>query len=165
MVLAAYRYPKWGLFIAGCIGGTYFLMVILVAGDSSSTIIEALVRTIVVVVIGWLIAWLSFRLRERQDLYQALFYHSEAGSILLKDTAEGRLIEEVNNKASELLHRTASDLIGVPLTSFGSRDFEQELFFSSGGKVLSMRWRRYSRYRREILKRFLFRQPYFRKSG
>ncbi len=128
VVLAAYRYPKWGLFIAGCIGGTYFLMVILVAGDSSSTIIEALVRTIVVVVIGWLIAWLSFRLRERQDLYQGLFYHSEAGSILLKDTAEGRLIEEVNDKASELLHRTASDLIGVPLTSFGSRDFEQELF-------------------------------------
>jgi signal transduction histidine kinase/GNAT superfamily N-acetyltransferase len=128
VVLAAYRYPKWGIFIAGCIGGTYFLMVILVAGGSFSTIIEALVRTIVVVVIGWLIAWLSFRLRERQDLYQGLFYHSEAGSILLKDTAEGRLIEEVNDKASELLHRTASDLTGAPLTSFGSRDFEQELF-------------------------------------
>jgi len=128
VVLAAYRYPKWGLFIAGCIGGTYFLMVILVAGSSFTTIIEALVRTFVVVGIGWLIAVLSFRLRERQDLYQGLFYHSEAGSILLKDTAEGRVIEEVNDKAAELLHRTAPDLTGAPLTLFWSSDFERELF-------------------------------------
>ena len=34
VVLAAYRYPRWGLFISGCIGGTYFLMVILLAGSS-----------------------------------------------------------------------------------------------------------------------------------
>jgi signal transduction histidine kinase/predicted GNAT family acetyltransferase len=128
VVIAAYRFPKWGLFIAGCIGGTYFLMVFLVAGSSFSTIIEALVRTGVVVGIGWLIAVLSFRLRERQDLYQGLFYHSEAGSILVQDTAQGRLIEEVNDKASALLHRTASDLTGAPLSSFWSRDFEQELF-------------------------------------
>jgi signal transduction histidine kinase/predicted GNAT family acetyltransferase len=128
VVIAAYRYPKWGLVIAGCIGGTYFLMVILVAGSSFSTIIEALVRTVVVVVIGWLIAWLSFRLRERQDLYQGLFYHSEAGSILVRDTEEGRVIEEVNDKASALLHRMAPDLTGAPLTSFWSRDVEQDLF-------------------------------------
>jgi len=128
VVIAAYRYPKWGLFIAGCIGGTYFLMVVLVAGSSFSTIIEALVRTFVIVGIGWLIAVLSFRLRERQDLYQGLFYHSEAGSILVQDTEQGRLIEEVNDKASELLHRTASDLIGAPLTLFWRGDFEQDLF-------------------------------------
>jgi len=96
--------------------------------SSFSTIIEALVRTFVVVGIGWLIAVLSFRLRERQDLSQGLFYHSEAGSILVQDTAQGRVIEEVNDKASELLQRTASDLTGAPLTSFWSRDFEQDLF-------------------------------------
>jgi PAS domain S-box-containing protein len=128
VVLAAYRYPKWGLLIAGSIGGTYFLTVVLIAGDSFSTIIEALVRTFVVIGIGWLIAFLSFRLRERQDLYQALFYHSEAGSILVRDTPQGRLIEEVNDKASELLHRMAPDLIGEPLTLFVSSDAESELF-------------------------------------
>jgi signal transduction histidine kinase len=128
VVIAAYRYPKRGLFLAGCIGGTYFLMVILVAGNSFGTIIEALVRTVVVVVIGWLIAWLSFRLRERQDLYQGLFYNSEAGSILVRDTEQGRLIEEVNHKASSLLHRKASELTGAPLTTFWSRDSEQDMF-------------------------------------
>jgi PAS domain S-box-containing protein len=128
VVIAAYRYPKWGVFISGCIGGMYFLMFFLIAGSSFSTIIEALVRTIVIVGIGWLIAVLSFRFRERQDLYQGLFYHSEAGSILVQETEIGRVIEEVNEKASELLHRSASDLIGAPLTSFWSGDFEQNLF-------------------------------------
>ena len=129
VVIAAYRYPKWGLFIAGCIGGTYFLMVFLVAGSSSvSTIIEALVRTCVIVGIGWLIAVLSFRLRERQDLYQGLFYHSEAGSILVQKTEQGMVIEEVNDKACGLLHQTAADLTGTLLNSFMSRGVEQELF-------------------------------------
>jgi signal transduction histidine kinase len=132
VVLAAYRYPKWGLLLAGCIGGTYFLMVVLVAGDSFSTIIEALIRTFVVIGIGWLIAFLSFRLRERQDLYQGLFYHSEAGSILVRDTPKGRIIEEVNDKASALLHRMAPDLAGAPLTLFWSSDAEQELFSQIG---------------------------------
>ena len=128
VVIAAYRYPKWGLLLAGCIGGTYFVLVILVAGSSVGTIFESFVRTIVVVIIGWLIAWLSFRLRERQDLYQGLFYNSEAGSILVRDTEQGKLIEEVNHKASSLLHRKASELTGAPLTTFWSSDSEQDLF-------------------------------------
>ena len=128
VVIASYRYPKWGLFSAGCIGGTYFLMVFLVAGSSVSTVIEALVRTCVIVGIGWLIAVLSFRLRERQDLYQGLFYHSEAGSILVQETEQGMIIEEVNDKACGLLHQTAADLTGTLLNSFMSRDVEQDLF-------------------------------------
>ncbi|MDD1700364.1 MAG: ATP-binding protein [Methanoregula sp.] len=128
VVIAAYRYPKRGLFLAGCISGTYFLMVILVAGNSFSTLVEALVRTIVIIAIGGLIAMLSSRLRERQDLYQGLFYNSEAGSILVRNTEQGRIIEEVNHKASSLLHRMASELIGAPLTTFWSRDSEQDMF-------------------------------------
>ena len=129
VVIAAYRYPKWGVIIAGCIGGTYFLMVFLLAGSSFSLLTEALVRTLVIVGIGWLVAALASRLRERQDLYQGLFYHSEAGSILVRDTPQGRLIEEVNDKASALLHRSTPDLSGAPLSIFLSRDAEQDLFF------------------------------------
>ena len=128
VVIAAYRYPKWGLLIAGCIGGIYFLMVILVGETAFGRIIEAFARTIVVVVIGWLIAWLSFRLRERQALYEGLFYNSEAGSILVRNTEQGRVIEELNHKATSLLHRKASEIIGAPLTTFWSSDSEQDMF-------------------------------------
>jgi signal transduction histidine kinase/predicted GNAT family acetyltransferase len=128
VVIAAYRYPKWGVFIAGCIGGTYFLMVFLIAGTSYPILIEALVRALVMVGIGWLVAALASRLRERQDLYQGLFYHSEAGSILVRDTPQGRVIEEVNDTASALLHRSTSELTGAPLSLFLSNDAEQVLF-------------------------------------
>ncbi len=91
------------------------------------TIIEALVRTCVVIGIGWLIALLSFRLRERQELFQGLFYNSEAGSILVKDSEQGRIIEEFNYKASELLHRKPSELRGAPLTLFWQADSAEDL--------------------------------------
>jgi PAS domain-containing protein/predicted GNAT family N-acyltransferase len=137
VVIAAYRYPKWGLFIAGCIGGVYLLMVVLVAGSSPWTVIEAVVRTIVVVIIGGLIAWLSFRLRERQDLYEGVFSHSEAGIILIRDTGAGRMIEEANEKAASLLHTTPDDLKGAPPGSVWSSDFEQEMFslLNTGGAI------------------------------
>jgi signal transduction histidine kinase len=128
VVIAAYRYPKRGLIITGCIGATYFLMVILTAGGSASTLIEALVRTLVIIGIGWLIAVLSFRLREREDLYQGLFYHSEAGTLLVLKTDHGRVIEKANDKASELLHTPVSDLTGQPLTSFMSGESEEDMF-------------------------------------
>jgi len=137
VVIAAYHYPKWGLFIAGCIGGSYLLIVLLVAGSSSMTMMEAIVRTIVVVTIGWLIAWLSFRVREREDLYQGIFNNSEAGSILIRDTETGRVVEEVNEKAARLLHRTPEDLKRAATGSFWSSDFEQDMFFrlNTGGAI------------------------------
>ena len=138
VVIAAYRYPKRGLIISGCIGAIYFLMVILTAEGSASTLVEALVRTLVIIGIGWLIAVLSFRLREREELYQGLFYHSEAGSILIRNTDHGRVIEEANDKASELLHKAASDLTGQPLTSFMSGESEEDMFSQSEGKGHSM---------------------------
>jgi signal transduction histidine kinase len=128
VVIAAYRYPERGLIIAGCVGVMYFLMVVLTSGGSTMTLIEALVRTMVIIGIGGLIALLSFRLREREELYQGLFYHSEAGSILVRETAHGRVIEEANDKASELLHKTVSDLTGEPLTSFMNRESEEDIF-------------------------------------
>jgi signal transduction histidine kinase len=128
VVIAAYRYPKRGLIIAGFIGVMYFLMVVLTSGGSTITLIEALVRTLVIIGIGWLIAVLSFRLREREELYQGLFYYSEAGSILIRKTIHGGVIEEANDKASELLHKTVSDLTGEPLTSFMGRESEEDIF-------------------------------------
>ncbi len=128
VVIAAYRYPRKGALIAGCIGGLYFLMVVLIAGSSPATVVEALVRTLVVVVIGWLIAALTRRLREQEDLYVGLFDHSEGGSILISTAGGGRTIEAINWKAAENLHRRPADLKGRPLTAFWGGDEEQKFF-------------------------------------
>lgn len=137
VVMAAYRYPKWGLLIAGCIGGSYLLIVFLIAGNSFSSLVESFIRTVVVVIIGWLIAWLSFRLRERQDLYQGVFNDSQAGIVLIHDTESGPVVEEANEKAAGLLRRTPGALKGTRPESFLGRDFEKDMFsrLKTGGVV------------------------------
>jgi signal transduction histidine kinase/predicted GNAT family acetyltransferase len=128
VVIAAYQYPRRGAFIAGCIGAIYLLFVILLAGSSLTTLIEALVRTLVIVVIGWLIASLTIRLREQEDLYKALFDHSEGGSILVTDIGGKRTIEEINWKAAVLLHKENADIRGTSLTTLWDGPEEQEFF-------------------------------------
>ncbi|MDO9549629.1 MAG: ATP-binding protein [Methanoregula sp.] len=128
VVLAAYHYPRRGAIIAGCIGVIYLLLVVLIAGTSLTILPDALMRAGVLLVIGWLIAALTIRLREKEDLYKALFDHSEGGSILIADSGNSRTIEEINWKAADLLHRKAADLAGTSITSILSTELEQELF-------------------------------------
>jgi signal transduction histidine kinase len=128
VVIAAYQYPRRGAVIAGTIGAIYLLMVILIAGNSSTIIIEALLRTFVIIVIGWLIAALTIRLREQEDLYKALFDHSEGGSILIANTGDRWTIEEINWKAAVLLHRKAAGLKGTTITTIWGGEEEQEFF-------------------------------------
>ena len=80
------------------------------------------------IVIGWLVGWLTLRLREQEDLYQGLFDHSEGGSILVKDTGTSRTIEAINWKAADLLHRNTKDLEGASLSTIWDGDEEQEFF-------------------------------------
>jgi len=128
VVIGAYRYPRRGAAIAGCIGGIYFLSVILLAGTSSNLLFEALLRTLVIIGIGWLIAALTRRLREQEDLFEGLFDHSEGGSILIADTGRSRTIEAINWKAADLLHRKAAELKGTPITTIWSGEEEEEFF-------------------------------------
>ncbi len=77
VVLAAYKYPRRGAVIAGGIGAVYLLMVMFIAGTSTAILAEAVVRTLVIVVIGGLVAFLTLRFREQELLYKAVFDHSE----------------------------------------------------------------------------------------
>ena len=137
VVIAAYQYPRRGTIIAGCIGAIYLLFIVLLAGNSQTILIEALVRTLVIVVIGWLISTLTLKLREQEALYQGLFDHSEGGSILVADIGSNRTIEEINWKAALLLHRKAADVRGTSITTIWGGEEEQEFFnrLSSEGAV------------------------------
>jgi signal transduction histidine kinase len=128
VVIAAYRYPRWGVIIAGSIGAIYLLMAVLVSGSTATLVAEALVRTGVMIVIGWLVGTLTLRLREQEDLYQGLFDHSEGGSILVRDTGTSRVIEAINWKAADLLHRKIRDLRQASLTMIWDEDKEQDFF-------------------------------------
>jgi len=128
VVIAAYRYPRWGVIIAGCIGAIYVLFVLLFTAGSWVPVAEALVRVLVLVVIGWLITTLTTRLRKQEVLYKGLFDHSEGGSILVADTSSSRTIEAINWKAADLLRRKAADLKDISITTIWSGEEEQEFF-------------------------------------
>ncbi|MCX6688420.1 MAG: sensor histidine kinase [Methanoregula sp.] len=128
VVIAAYRYPRWGVIIAGCIGAIYLILALLFRAGSWGPVAEALVRVLVLVVIGWLIATLTILLLEQEVLYKGLFDHSEGGSILVADTGSSRTIEAINWKAADLLHRKAADLKSISITTIWSGEEEQEFF-------------------------------------
>ncbi len=128
VVLAAYQYPHRGVILTSCIGALYLLMVFLLAGSSSAILVEALLRTVVIIVIGWLVSTLTIRMREQEVLYKTLFDHSEGGNILVADTGSKRTIEEINWKAAILLHRKAADLKGKSITTIWSGEEEQDFF-------------------------------------
>ncbi|MEN6443302.1 MAG: GNAT family N-acetyltransferase [Methanoregula sp.] len=128
VVLAAYRYPRWGLYLSALIGGIYFVIAFLLVGNDPFIVFEIFIRTLVIILIGGLIAFLTLRLREHENLYRGLFDHSEAGSILLTDNGTGPVIEDVNWKATYILKMKQSALKGKPLTVFSSGDLVQEMF-------------------------------------
>ena len=129
VVIASYQYPRRGAVFAGCIGGIYLLSVIIIAGPSSVILLEAVMRALVITAIGWLIAVLTYRLREQERLYQGLFDHSESGTILLSDAGRSRTIEEINWRAAEILRRKTGDLKGMPVSSIWSGE-EALAFFT-----------------------------------
>jgi signal transduction histidine kinase len=128
VVIAAYRYPRWGVLTATGLGMVYLLMVVLMGGTAMAGIAGAMVLTGVMILIGWLVGRLTIRLREQEDLYRGLFDHSEGGSILVTESDTGRTIEAVNWKGADLLRRKARDLAGSPLAAIWDGEGEQEFF-------------------------------------
>jgi PAS domain S-box-containing protein len=139
VVLAAYRYPRRGLPFSLVIAVIYLLMVILIIGPVPVTIAEATIRGAMLVVIGGLIAFVTRRLREQESLYQGLFDHSAAGSILVRDSGEGWRVVEANENALALLHRSRDELRNAPLTRFWSEDRMAGVFsrLAEEGKVFA----------------------------
>ncbi len=136
VVIAAYRYPKQGLLFAGCIGVIYVLMVVGVTGMVTMTAVEAVIRALVVIAIGGLIAALTLRLRNQESLYQGLFDNSEAGSILIRNEEGTWKVEEMNWNAAALLQQEPAGLKGMPLSTFWSNGEEEILdLFAREGKV------------------------------
>lgn len=137
VVIGSYRYPRAGPGIAVVIGVLFFLMATVILGGTSPALPDALVRAFVLVIIGWLIAILSGRLREQENLYRGLFDHSEAGSVLVIEENGTWTVEDINWNAAVLLGRSIDSIKGEPLTSFISDHDEQSLFsrLSHEGKV------------------------------
>jgi GNAT superfamily N-acetyltransferase/PAS domain-containing protein len=122
VVLSAYRYPRYGLLFSILLGGTYFAMIIIFLGAQAGVFVETTLRIAVIVGIGWLVATITARLRKNEALYRGLFDYSWAGSILVHDSPDGWVIEEVNERACKFLKKDMVDLKGAPMTLFWEKE-------------------------------------------
>ena len=122
VVLSAYRYPRFGLLFSILLAGTYFAMIIFFLGSQAGVIVETTLRVAVIIGIGWLVATITARLRKNEALYRGLFDHSWAGSILVHDSQDGWVIEEVNERAGKFLKKDIVDLKGAPVTLFWEKE-------------------------------------------
>jgi GNAT superfamily N-acetyltransferase len=130
VVLSAYRYPRYGLLFSILLGGTYFAMITIFLGAQMGVLVETTLRIAVIIAIGWLVATITARLRKNEALYRGLFDHSWAGSILVHDSPEGWVIEEVNERAGKFLKKDPVDLKGAPVTLFWEQEGENAVLSS-----------------------------------
>lgn len=134
VVIASYRYPRWGLPFSGLIGGIYLLMVIAFEGAETMAAAEALIRVVVVIAIGGLVALLTLRLRGQESLYRGLFDFSEGGSILVQDGDKGWVVEEANWNAAAILGLDHAAMKGMPLFSFWDEDTAKNILSRFAGE-------------------------------
>lgn len=126
VVIGSYRYPRTGPFLAFGIGLAYVVMVISFFGIGG-IVAEAAVRAAVLVIIGWLIAHLSSRLREREELYRGIFDNSESGQVIVAGITGDAVIQETNWNASRLFGTPPGSLSGKPLSTFIGREAVADL--------------------------------------
>ena len=117
IILAAYWYPKQGVFFAVGIG---ILQLLLVAQYNFPdlgplTYATATASFYVLVAVGVVISALSGNLREQETRYYAIFDHSEAGIILIHGKDRHFLIDEINRRGAGLLGFLSFDLEGCDL--------------------------------------------------
>lgn len=118
VVIAAYLYPRRGFLFATVVGVLYIALVISMTGYDLLASLEAVARAVVIIVIGWVVAWLSQRAREREILYKGLFDHSEAGALLIGGGPSDFTVLEANETAERLIGISSGRAAGTPLRSF-----------------------------------------------
>lgn len=129
IILAAFWYPKQGVFFAVGVG---ILQLVLVAQVNFPdlgplTYATATASFYVLVAVGVVVSALSGNLREQETRYYAIFDHSEAGIILIHEKDQHFIIDEINRRGAELLGFLSCDLDGCDLGKIWTDDSSFEL--------------------------------------
>ncbi len=130
IILASYRFPKKGVAFAACISLAYFLMLVLFAGGDAGALISGGSRALVMVMIGWIIAFLSVNIVEQKERYRALFDNAEAGAAQVVVGESGVIIGEANYRLEKTLKTEPGALNGRPIAMFWD-DVETRKDFAS----------------------------------
>ncbi|OPY36517.1 MAG: nitrate/nitrite sensor protein NarQ [Methanoregula sp. PtaU1.Bin051] len=118
ILVAAYWFPKKGIYFAIVIGGINIAVVYVYSypGALGLTYTTATASFYVLVALTLIITSLSQSLRTREIRYRGIFDHAAAGILIVRPEKDGCMIIEVNNRGMALLGYTAGDFSGKPLS-------------------------------------------------
>lgn len=101
IVIAAYWYPKWGVYCAAIVSALYLGIVYALTRGTPADLLAAGVICLVVLGIAAVVSRLSQEMRSNEIKYRGLFTHSEAGIGLI--CRKDNTIREVNRRFAALL--------------------------------------------------------------
>jgi PAS domain S-box-containing protein len=130
IVLASYWYPRRGLHFSIVLACLYLAASFFLTQPDLPTVSAAVLRAVMFIVVGGVVAYLARSLREQEELYQRLFSHSQAGTLLIRAQGNEGTIEEANPRAAELVGKEIAMLAGAPLAKYWQDGAERDRFFA-----------------------------------
>jgi PAS domain S-box-containing protein len=116
IIIAAYFYPRKGVFFSAGIAFVFLVMVMVVPNQSTDIMITACGHAGIFIIIGFVVSYLSIRFSKEHAIHKRLADIVESTSdAIIGKTVDG-MITDWNKGADRLFGYSAPEIIGKPIT-------------------------------------------------
>ena len=117
IVIAAYWYPRWGIWYAAGVCVIFIGIVMVVTGGQSAELAASFFTCLVIIGVAAVVSSLASHMRKNEVKYQGIFDHSEAGIGLVNSA--NHVIEEVNRRFADTLGYEPAEIAAKPFPQIG----------------------------------------------
>ncbi|WP_292423457.1 PAS domain-containing protein [Methanoregula sp.] len=127
IVIAAYWYPRWGVWYAAVVAVFYIGIIAVITGGSLGELAAAFITCLVVIGVAAVVARLAIHMRRNEVKYRGIFNHSEAGIGVVNSS--DHMIKEVNRRFADTLGYDPAEIVAIPFTRIWSDPVDRDSFF------------------------------------
>jgi len=128
IVIAAYWYPRWGIWYAAGVSALYIGIVAFVTEGSLAQIAASFFTCFVVIGVAGVVSSLAIHMRRNEVKYRGIFDHSEAGIGVLNTEY---VIEEVNRRFADTLGYEIAEVATLPFPRIWADESDRDRFFKN----------------------------------
>ena len=139
IIIYAYRYPRHGIWFAGLVSGLYLISYAVILTPGIMGLSEAFGRVMIFLVIGAVVSYLSFRLRNSENTYRNLFGNLSSAAYTVKINSDGTLgrFMDVNEMMCTAVGYTRDELLTMTPADIVPAEYAQELDVRAEGQYLN----------------------------
>ncbi|MFY9981683.1 MAG: PAS domain-containing protein [Methanoregula sp.] len=127
IVIAAYWYPRLGIYYAAGVSALYIGIVAFVTDGALDQVVASLVTSLVVIGVAAVVSNLAIHMRRNEMKYHGIFNYSEAGIGLVNSS--DRIIKEVNRRFADTLGYDSAEVESLPFPGMWADAADREAFF------------------------------------